>query len=148
MELGTASKKRKICHDEGDHQEEDDEQNMEKFYDLIKNIREVRESLMMNGRSKALNGIQEKKMPIKKQKQIKEADQKKFAAWKLSFQPEDFMEDQAALHKYNNVVVPSAHVTMSFVGSAQREELGGDHQKQNTDHHKEGQLELDLRLSL
>lgn len=145
MELGTASKKRKICHDAGDHQEEDDEQKMEKFYVLIKNLCEARESLMMNG-SKAFNGIAENKM-LRKQKKIEEGE-KKFAAWKPSFQREDFMEDQAALH--NNVVVvvvPPAHVTMSsFVGSAQREELA-DHQKENTDH-KEGRLELDLRLSL
>ncbi|KAF5462354.1 hypothetical protein F2P56_018371 [Juglans regia] len=143
MELGTASKKRKICHDVGDHQEEDDEQKMEKFYALIKNLCEARESLMMNG-SKALNGIAGNKM-LRKQKKIEE-DKKKFAAWKPSFQPEDFMEDQTALHNKVVVVVPPAHVAMSsFVGSAQREELA-DHQKENTDH-EEG-LELDLRLSL
>ncbi|KAG2697767.1 hypothetical protein I3760_07G120800 [Carya illinoinensis] len=123
MELD-ASKKRKIYHD---HEDEDEEQKIEKFFALIENIREARDRLVLNGSNAFISGTEKKKNQIIK---VKAADHKQVAVWKPSFQREDFME-RAPLFNC------PPHVT--FLGSAQRKE---EAQKEITE---EG---LDLTLSL
>ncbi|KAA8543005.1 hypothetical protein F0562_021500 [Nyssa sinensis] len=82
---GPASKKRKVCHDEAF--EEDDEQKMEKFFALIRSIRETSEYIM-NGS----NELQNKSDNKKKMKKVDDEEKSK-AVWKPSFQREDFAED-------------------------------------------------------
>ncbi|GMY17120.1 protein NIM1-INTERACTING 1-like [Fagus crenata] len=89
MELG-ASNKRKFCHDdEKEEEEEEEEQKIEKFFALIKNIREARFRLM-NG-SDVMEGIENRR----KKKKVEE-EKKQIEVWKPSFQREDFMEDTEA----------------------------------------------------
>ncbi|GMY17121.1 protein NIM1-INTERACTING 1-like [Fagus crenata] len=126
---GSASKKRKIFHDHEEEDDHDEEQKIEKFFALIKSIREARECLMING----LNAENKRK----KKNVDEEEKHNNIAVWKPSFQREDFMEEAAA-HQFK---IPHA---VTLVGSSyQREEGADDDQKGNTT--KEG---IDLRLSL
>ncbi|XP_030948791.1 uncharacterized protein LOC115972601 [Quercus lobata] len=114
-----ASKKRKICPDDPEEEEDDDdEQKIEKFFALIKNIREARFRLM-NG-SDVMEGVENKR----KKKKVEE-ENKQVEVWKLSFEREDFMEDEAQLK--------------TVVGSSPRQE--GSKKEEDKE-------ELDLGLSL
>ncbi|GMI75995.1 hypothetical protein HRI_001268800 [Hibiscus trionum] len=76
MESGSfESKKRKICHE---HDDEDDEEKMEKFYAIINTIREARDRFIINNN---------KKPKV-------EEEGKHVAVWKPSFQPQDFMQNK------------------------------------------------------
>lgn len=116
-----ASKKRKICHHDPEEEEEenDDEQKIEKFFALIKNIREARFRLM-NG-SDVMEAVENKK----KKKKV-EGENKQVEVWKPSFEREDFMEDEA-------------HQLKTVVGSSPRQEGSKK---------EEDEEELDLGLSL
>ena len=135
MELmTTATNKRKIRHDIGqDHQEEeDDDQKIDKFFALIKNLREARDRLMSG--SKAFNGTDHDQ---NKRVKRKVGEEKPAAVWKPSFQREDFMppEEAAAAAPFKN----PPPVTALLVGSSSQR--GGGNKENDT----EG---LDLRLSL
>ncbi|KAB1202652.1 hypothetical protein CJ030_MR8G020272 [Morella rubra] len=116
---GPASKKRKFCPDPDT--EEDDEQKMEKFFALIRKIREARERLLRSGSdiTKAMETEHTKNRKV-------EAGQKQIEVWKPSFEREDFMKERGT----------------SLAGSPQKEE--GTPMKEVMDH-EEG---LDLKLSL
>lgn len=129
MERPSASKKRKITHAGAAHDDEeeleDDEQKIEKFFALIKNLREARDRLMINGGSNAFNGTDQKR-------------QQTHAVWKPSFQREDFMEEAAPPLK-------NPPVTAALVDSSDdQSQRGGANYKEN-ENITEG---LDLRLSL
>ncbi|KAB1202651.1 hypothetical protein CJ030_MR8G020271 [Morella rubra] len=119
MEAGP-SKKRKVRDDD---EEEDEELKMEKFFALVKNIREARDRLL-NG-SNALNGTGCKR----KGKKVEE--EKQIPVWKPSFRREDFMEEAVG-------VALSGNPPVTFLGSSQTEEA----QKEKNEE------DLDLRLSL
>lgn len=136
-----ASKKRKYCFlddDDNDLEEENDEQKMEKFFALIRNIREARDQLVrsnsIHGSDYVIKGIETKK---KKNKVVEEDHQKKIITevWKPSFEPEDFMEEAAGA---------GAQVIKTVLGSSQIQE--GTTMKE-ADQGKEGVV-LDLKLSL
>jgi hypothetical protein len=122
----SANRKRKISHDED--QEEDDEQKIDKFFALIKNLREARDRLM-NG-SNGFNGTDQNKRD--KMKKVEEQMQT-HAVWKPSFQREDFVEEVAA--PFKNLPVTA------LVGSSSQRGGGGGTKENDTDG-------LDLRLSL
>ncbi|EOX95381.1 hypothetical protein QUC31_005008 [Theobroma cacao] len=117
--MESASKKRKICRDDDDD-EDDEKETMEKFYALVKSIREARDRLMINNSEAA--ETRSKKRKLEEVKQV--------VVWKPSFQHEDFMEE-AQLRK------PPVRVA-----STSRSKEGTDDQKEEV---KEG---LDLSLSL
>lgn len=127
MEGATSSKKRKICHDD-EVEEEDEDQKIDKFFALIKSIREAREHLINSSNKIALNSQ-------RKKSNVAEEVKKQIAVWKPSFQHEDFLEEGVASE------FKKPPVTVTLVGSSQREG-GADDQKGND---KES---LDLRLSL
>ncbi|KAE8724049.1 Pectin lyase-like superfamily protein [Hibiscus syriacus] len=108
MESGSfESKKRKIC-----QEDEDEEEKIEKFCALVNTIREVRDRFIVN----------------KKNRKLEEGNHA--AAWKPSFQPEDFMQETDQLKK----------PTMSFATNCQTKE-----EETGKEAVKEG---LDLTLSL
>lgn len=112
-------KKRKICHDQD---EEDDEQKIEQFFAIIRNIREARERLRNDS-------------DVKKKKQKVEEDQmKKIQVWKPTFERGDFMEFEEADHHH--------HQLKTIVGSSHH----GDEGTKKEDQDKEE--DLDLKLSL
>lgn len=128
-----ASKKRKYCLDHDDDGEEDDEQKMEKFFALIRNIREALDQrVKSNGPDDVIEGsIEINNKRSKKNKVIEEEKKIKIVTevWKPSFEPEDFMEKVAA--------------------GAQLQTVLGSSQIQKADQEKEEDgLVLDLKLSL
>ncbi|KAK9265690.1 hypothetical protein L1049_012579 [Liquidambar formosana] len=123
MEVGT-SKKRKLCHD--NEKDEDDEEKMEKFFALIKRIREAREQL-----TKCSEEFQAKVNSANKQKVAAEKPNS-IAVWNPSFQREDFMEEGQSRN-----ISPAA---VTLVGTSQRKDASG-----KDDLIKES---LDLKLSL
>jgi len=122
-----ASKKRKLFHDDLDH-EENEEEKIEEFFALIKGIREARDRLM-NVSDPALK----LEIDTKNNKRKLEEETKKFTVWKPSFQREDFMEETEMIR-----TLPAA-VASALVDSSQRKEVT------EKDEHKES---LDLNLSL
>lgn len=138
MEMsGSCNKKRKICHQED---EEDDEEKMEKFFALIRSIREARDHLM----GSASNGVTEKERNdgSKKSKlgdpdlhrHQEERKQLPVAVWKPSFEREDFMGEADRLMMTKNPPVAPMVASETKKGADQKEGLGD-----------EG---LDLKLSL
>ncbi|XP_068340377.1 protein NIM1-INTERACTING 1-like [Pyrus communis] len=71
------SKKRKM-----EIEEEDEEEKIEKFFALIRSMREVRELLRGNSN-----------VPKEKTDEKKKEDGKAAGGWNPKFQPEDFLED-------------------------------------------------------
>ncbi|XP_059439798.1 uncharacterized protein LOC132172335 [Corylus avellana] len=139
MELTTATNKRKISHDIEDHhqeEEDDDEQKIDKFFALIKNLREARDRLMSG--SSAFNGGDDQNRRLKR----KVGEEKLAVVWKPSFQREDFMAPEEAAAAAVAVAAPFKNpppVTALLVGSSSQR--GGGNKENDT----EG---LDLRLSL
>ena len=125
-----AGKKRKISHDDD---EDDEEEKMEKFYALIKSIREARDRLIMNNSSAEI--VNKEVAEQSKTKKPKLEEVKQIVVWKPSFQREDFMEEADQLKK----------PLMSFASTSQTKE-GTDNYDQKEEV-KEG-LDLDLTLSL
>lgn len=124
-----ASKKRKYCLDHDDDVEEDDEQKMEKFFALIRNIQEARDQLVSSNGPDVIKGSIENNRS-KKNKVIEEEIKKikiVTEVWKPSFEPEDFMEK---------------------VAGSQLKTVLGSSQIQETDQEKEEEGLLDLKLSL
>ncbi|XWS46515.1 hypothetical protein CRYUN_Cryun14cG0073600 [Craigia yunnanensis] len=117
----SASKKRKISHDD-----DDEEEKMEKFYALIKSIREARDRLIMNKEAADHQS--------KTKKQKLEEDQKQVVVWKPSFEREDFMEEADQVKK---------PPVMSFASSSSQSKEGSDNNQK-----QEVKEELDLSLSL
>ncbi|KAG2697766.1 hypothetical protein I3843_07G120100 [Carya illinoinensis] len=126
-----ASRKRKICHDHDD-EVEDDEQKMEKFYDLIRNIREARDRLM-NG-SVPTKGLQNKKNK-KKAEEDHHQEQTNIQVWTPSFEREDFMEESRREAQFKTV----------HAGTTSEREAGARKEK---DKEEEEEERLDLKLSL
>ncbi|XVF32952.1 hypothetical protein REPUB_Repub17cG0127200 [Reevesia pubescens] len=126
--VSSASKKRKISHDDDD--EEDEEEKMEKFYALIKSIREARDRLIMTNREAA-----DQQSKMKKRKLEVEEENKQVVVWKPSFQIEDFLgEADDQLKK-----VPP----MSFASTSSK-----TIEETDNDQKEEVKEELDLTLSL
>ncbi|XWS31872.1 hypothetical protein CRYUN_Cryun23aG0112900 [Craigia yunnanensis] len=123
-----ASKKRKISHDDD---EDDEEEKMEKFYALIKSIREARDRLIMNNSSAEI--VNKEVAEQSKTKKPKLEEEKQVLVWKPSFQREDFIEEADQLKK----------PPMSFASTSQTKE-GTD----NYDQKEEVKEVLDLTLSL
>ncbi|OMO64070.1 hypothetical protein CCACVL1_22075 [Corchorus capsularis] len=107
MESTTASKKikRKVDLDLHDHHD-DEEEKMEEFYALIKNIRESRDRLMINRipddqiltknkNKEAAADDHDESNGKNKRKALEEEEEKQVVVWKPSFQREDFIADQA-----------------------------------------------------
>lgn len=116
------------CHVED---EENEEERIDKFFTLIKSIREARDRLMQD--SEVLKESENKR----KKKVVKEENQKH--VWKPSFQLEDFMED--IHHQHHRYYFNTSRV-MSLVSpsSSQIDPLQGSQEDKT-----EG---LDLSLSL
>ncbi|KAJ6686754.1 PROTEIN NEGATIVE REGULATOR OF RESISTANCE [Salix purpurea] len=87
-----AGKKRKLFNDDLD--EEDEEEKIERFFALIKGIREARDRLM-NVPDPALKS----EMDGKNKKRKLEEEKKQVTAWKPLFQREDFMEETEKLKR-------------------------------------------------
>ncbi|XVF80735.1 hypothetical protein PTKIN_Ptkin15bG0098900 [Pterospermum kingtungense] len=129
-----ASKKRKISHDDD---EDDEEEKMEKFYALIKSIREARDHLIMNNISSSAevhNKEAADHLMSKTKKQKLEDQEKKVLVWKPSFQRGDFMEEADQLKK---------PPVMSFPSTSSQSKEGTDNNKE-----QDVKEELDLSLSL
>ncbi|XVF22027.1 hypothetical protein REPUB_Repub12eG0139000 [Reevesia pubescens] len=127
----SASKKRKISHDDDD--EDDEEEKMEKFYALIKSIREARDGLIMNKTSAQV--VNKEVADHQSERKRKLEEEKQVGVRKPSFQREDFLEDSEQLKK------PPA-LKQSFASTSQTEEGA------NNDHKEEVKQGLDLTLSL
>lgn len=116
-----AGEKRKICNED----EEDDEQKIEQFFAIIRNIREARERLRNDDSD------------VKKKKQkLVEEEMKKIQVWKPTFERGDFMEEEAD-HDHRH------HQLKTIVGSSHH---GDEGTKKEEDH--QDKEELDLKLSL
>lgn len=126
MEMEGASKKRKLCHEDDD--QDNEEEKMEKFFALVKSIREARDRLM-NGSDHAPKATDDH-MTMKRK--LEEDRRQQVAVWKPTFQHEDFMEDKA---QFKN---PAA---ITLVDSSKRKE-------EVTDQKEENKEVLDLTLSL
>ena len=143
MEMsGRCNKKRKICHQED---EEDDEAKMEKFFAIISSIREARDHFMGAG---AANGVAEqgRSNASKKSKpddagpdlsHHQEERKRPVEVWKPSFVREDFMGEADKLRMMTIKNPPAA--SMAASGTIQ----GGDDRKKGV-----GEEDLDLKLSL
>ncbi|KAJ6710650.1 PROTEIN NIM1-INTERACTING 3-LIKE [Salix koriyanagi] len=107
-----AGKKRKLFNDDLD--EEDEEEKIERFFALIKGIREARDRLM-NVPDPALKP----EIDGKNKKRKLEEEKKQVTAWKPLFQREDFMEETDEKLKD---LIPAAAVSSSLVDSSQRKE--------------------------
>jgi len=115
-----AGEKRKTCNED----EEDDEQKIEQFFAIIRNIREARERLRNDSDVK------------KKKQKLVEEEMKKIQVWKPTFERGDFMEEEAD-HDHRH------HQLKTIVGSSHR---GDEGTKKEEDH--QDKEELDLKLSL
>ncbi|KAL7199146.1 hypothetical protein ACSBR2_021427 [Camellia fascicularis] len=138
MEGGDISNKRKkICHDDDDHiniafedDDDDEEKKIQKFFSIIRSIREARDHILTNGSE------EENKRKKMKKKVDEEEKAVAVAVWNPSFRPEDFAADDDKLIKY-------APMAINFVdSSAKNAETAG---KEEDIVVKEG---LDLKLSL
>lgn len=130
--METASKKRKICHED----EEDEEEKIEKFFALIKNIQEARDHLLMLNDSDCTR--------IKNRKKMKKIDQDPPAVsvWVPSFQREDFMgqtTDQLHHNNYEQLKNPNL-VGLSSESKGESEKLEHSHDIKDCC--------IDLKLSL
>ncbi|KAJ6729327.1 PROTEIN NIM1-INTERACTING 3-LIKE [Salix viminalis] len=124
-----AGKKRKLFNDDLD--EEDEEEKIERFFALIKGIREARDRLM-NVPDPALKP----EMDGKNQKRKLEEEKKQVTAWKPLFQREDFMEETEKLKE----LIPAAAVSSSLVDSSD--------QRKEAVKNDDNKASLDLNLSL
>lgn len=109
-----AGKKRKICIE--DEEDQDDEQKIEQFFALIRNIREARERLKNNDSD------------VRKKKQKVEEEIKQIHVWKPTFEREDFMEGGAQFK--------------AIVGSSSQ----GDHEGTKKEEEDKEELDLNLSL--
>lgn len=123
-----ASKKRKLFSDDLD--EENEEEKIERFFALIKGIREARDRLM-NVSDPALKP----EIDGKNKKRKLEEEMKQVTVWKPLFQREDFMAETEKLKD----LIPAAAVSTSLVDSSQRKEAVKN---------DENKASLDLNLSL
>uniref|UniRef100_A0A5B7CA90 Uncharacterized protein n=1 Tax=Davidia involucrata TaxID=16924 RepID=A0A5B7CA90_DAVIN len=134
---GSGSKKRKVvCHDDED--EDDDNEKMEKFFALIRSIREARD-IIINGSDHDQPKKQKRNNNIKvvDQEELIDQEKPKSSVWNPSFQREDFAEDHLQLPN------PSM-ATLLAASSSQIEQGISDHQNEEINN-KQG---LDLKLSL
>ncbi|KAK7278143.1 hypothetical protein RJT34_23168 [Clitoria ternatea] len=102
----SASKKRKLCHEED---EEEDEAKMEKFFALVRSIRENRDRWI--GRKNKRSG--------NKKEEINRA----VAVWRPTFQIEDFVGDEEAKRRNSD---PSGSKSKSCGGEQEEPEKGID----------------------
>lgn len=132
MESVISRKRKRSCHVIYD-EKEDEEEKIDKFYSLIKSIREARDRLINMKGSSDHDHVFNKELiniPINK-------EPKQIQVWKPSFQREDFMEDDhdhadKFMIKTPLLMVPTSS-SPTLEASAQKEEI------------REG---LDLKLSL
>lgn len=129
-------KRTRSCHVDQD-EEENEEEKIDKFFRLIKSIREARDRLM----TQESDVLKESENKRKKKMMVGEKEEKqKLQVWKPSFLLEDFMED-ATPHHFNT----SSAVALVSRPSSQNttdDQLQVSPKKDDT---KQG---LDLRLSL
>ncbi|GMI66663.1 hypothetical protein HRI_000335600 [Hibiscus trionum] len=135
----TANNKRKISHDD-----EEENENMEKFYALIKNIREVRDRLIANNSSSSATATATATIKNtaaaaddegkNKRQKLEEDQEMQAVAWNPAFQREDFVDEAD-----NKAKEPR----MSLAGTSQSK-AGSD----RDDRKEEVKEELDLTLSL
>lgn len=139
----TASRKRKRCHvhqEEHLEEEEDEEEKIDRFFKLIKSIREAREWLLLKEESANVL-IKDSSEINERKKKLSDLDSEKqrAAVWKPSFQLEDFMDDHdhQPHHLINNslLAMPSTHPSRHLQGSP----------KSSTQEKMDG---LDLKLAL
>lgn len=127
MNSTSHSKKRKSwCKDD---EEEEDEIKMEKFFALIRSIRESRERMIKfggsDGKGKVKNGV---------------------GAWKPQFQLEDFMEVD---HRNQNIINGSQkHINTSTLNFSLADHVSRDNKKAATDDEREAEKGMNLSLSL
>ncbi|KAJ4727868.1 NIM1-interacting protein [Melia azedarach] len=121
--IATAGKKRKLCRDE--EEEDNDEEKMEKFYTLVRNIREVRERLMSRSYStKEIENNDNNRLS----KISKLEEKKPVEVWKPAFQREDFLEDIDQFknpHDHSASPVAAAASQISKPGAEKEETKGG-----------------------
>ncbi|XP_002515220.2 uncharacterized protein LOC8265913 [Ricinus communis] len=135
--MESSSKKRKLIADEHHrhHREDDDdddneEAKIEKFFALIKGIREARDRLL-SGSDAILKQEMDHKDKKKKTKiGAEENNNQRVTVWKPSFQPEDFLQESLQPKNPRAAMVETSRRTEAV---AEKEES------------KDG---LDLRLSL
>ncbi|KAJ0052185.1 hypothetical protein Pint_00807 [Pistacia integerrima] len=125
-----SSKKRKLCRDD-ELEEDNDEEKMEKFFALVKSIREARDRL------KATTSCPTKELENKRMLKRKPEEKKPVEVWKPTFQREDFLDEIHDHHQQHFIIT---NPPPSQVGSSQT--------KQETDQKEEKQEAIDLRLSL
>ncbi|KAJ9187920.1 hypothetical protein P3X46_003331 [Hevea brasiliensis] len=119
--METPSKRKLSIHDDQDD-EDNEEVKIEKFFALIRSIREARDRLI-NG-----SDYLKQETDSNKKKRKLEEENVQVAVWKPCFQPEDFMEESEARN-------PRA----AMVDTSKRNEVPEK---------EEAKEELDLRLSL
>ena len=142
MEMsGRCNKKRKICHQED---EEDDEAKMEKFFAIIRSVREARDHFMGGGAAngaaelgRSNSGKKSKPDDVDPDPSHHQEDERKrpFEVWKPSFEREDFTGEADRLMMIKNP--PAAFMDASGT------EKGADDRKEGV-----GEENLDLKLSL
>ncbi|XP_041020248.1 protein NIM1-INTERACTING 1-like [Juglans microcarpa x Juglans regia] len=123
-------KKRKIL--ESEEGEDDEEKKIEKFFDLIRSTREVRDRL------RSSTGFNESK-DQKEEKTRVEKEIKGITVWNPTFQPEDFIQDD----KSSQSTTPGATQQPGPSKSATK-----GNEEEDQDRSEDGNHGLDLNLSL
>ncbi|KAL5561066.1 hypothetical protein UlMin_030813 [Ulmus minor] len=133
MDIG--DRKRKAAHQE----EEEEEKKIEKFYELIKGMREARDRLMKG--SEFFQGNNKRKKIIDTvafEGEKKTSKTTLVAPWKPSFQREDFLgDDDDDQHQQVKFKVPSRVTTFGTPSTSQINKTSSSAKE-----------DLDLRLSL
>ncbi|XAR61454.1 hypothetical protein NMG60_11035160 [Bertholletia excelsa] len=128
QDIEGSTKKRKSCPSLND--DEDEEEKIEKFFALVRGIREAREHIL---KASSADGILLFEQQSNKNKKMKNGEEEKAKAlpWNPSFQPEDFSQDDLLLKI--SPITPCADSSQIVQGSSHKQDI------------KDG---LDLRLSL
>ncbi|KAJ4844790.1 hypothetical protein Tsubulata_003504 [Turnera subulata] len=135
MESSSSSKKRKICQVDGhDEVGDNEEEKIEKFFALIRSIREARDRLL-RGRDRALLESVDNRKGKRRIEEEKQQQQQQVATWKPSFLREDFMEEE------DRDQVKSLSAVTTMVDAS-------DHRTKKGTDKEEIKESLNLRLSL
>ncbi|OAY61976.1 uncharacterized protein LOC110627209 [Manihot esculenta] len=122
--METPTKKRNLPQGDAHDDEDNEEIKIEKFFALVKSIREARDRFP-NG-----SDTSKQEMDCKnKKRKLEEENKRQFAVWKPCFQPEDFLEEFHARKSWATVAI-----------TPQKSEV--------LPTQEEAKEELDLRLSL
>ena len=126
--MESVSRKRKRCHvyEKEEEEEENEEEKIERFFKLIKSIREARERLLLKesddhvlikDSSSEIDKMRKKKLPVVYEKQ-------KAAVWMPCFQLEDFMEDHEA-HHFNTSLLPLVSTPSHQLQGSSKDKMEG-----------------------